>query len=78
MVGHKCPTLEAEATAAIEATVKQKVPPPVPPAPTQEGKRPVRVRHQGRGTEADAEGTLRPPGSRSTNQGHVWICCRLV
>jgi hypothetical protein len=72
MDGHNCPTLKAEVTAAIEATVKQKVPPPVLPAPTQEGARPIRVQRQGRRTEADADGTLRPPGGRATNQGHIW------
>jgi hypothetical protein len=41
-VGHKCQTLEVGATVAIEATVKQKLPPPVRPAPIQEGNRPVR------------------------------------
>jgi hypothetical protein len=54
MVGHKCPTLEAEETAAIQVTVKQKVPPPVQPMQMQEGKHPARGRRQGRGLEADA------------------------
>jgi hypothetical protein len=74
MDGHKCPTLEAEATSGIEETVKQKVPPPVLPAPIQEGKRPVRVRHQGQRTEADKDGIIRPPGGRTTNQGNIWFC----
>jgi hypothetical protein len=42
MDGHKCPTLEAGATVATEATIKQKVPSPVLPTPIQEGNRPVR------------------------------------
>jgi hypothetical protein len=54
LVGHKCPTLEAEETAAIQVTVKQRVLTPVQPMPTQEGKHPVRGRRQGRGMEADA------------------------
>jgi hypothetical protein len=73
MDGHKFPTLEAKATAAIEATVNQKLPPPVPPAPIQESKRPVRVRREGQQTEADDDGILRPPGGRTTNQGHIWV-----
>jgi hypothetical protein len=68
---HRCPTLEAEATVTIEATVKQKVPPLVLPTPIQEDNLPVRVRRQGQRTEADADGILRPPGSRTANPGHI-------
>jgi hypothetical protein len=73
MDGHRCPTLEAESTVAIEATGKQKVPPPVLPKPIQEGNRPVRGRHQGQRTEVDADGILYPPGGRTRNQGHIWL-----
>jgi hypothetical protein len=71
MDGYSCPTLEAEATVAIETTIKQKVPPPVLPVPIQEGNGPVRGRCQGQRTEAEADGILRPPGGRTANHGHI-------
>jgi hypothetical protein len=74
MVGHRCLTLEAEASVAIEATVKHKVPLQVLPTPIQEGNRPVRGRRQGQRTEADVDGILSPLDGRTANHGHIWLC----
>jgi hypothetical protein len=72
--GHKCQTREAGATVATEATVKQKVLPPVLSTPIQEGNRPVRGRRQGQRTAAEADGTLRPQVGRTANPEHLWLC----
>jgi hypothetical protein len=61
-------------TAAIEAIVPHKVPPPVSQMPTQEGKCPVQGRCQGLGTKVDAEGKICPQGGIAKDQGHVWFC----
>jgi hypothetical protein len=50
------------------------VPPPVPQMPTQERKNPVRGRRQGRGTKADAEGTILTQSGRAMDQVQVCLC----
>jgi hypothetical protein len=67
-------TPEAGATVTTEATVKQKVLPPVLPTPIQEGIRPVRGRRQGQRTAAEADGILCHPVGRAANPGHLWLC----